>query len=236
MTWQTPCVADGDLTRLELWSRPPTADAGHPRPPFILASHRTSPTDSILCLPLVSGRQVTVDLEQPIHAEDVELFGTRSGWGWDTAQFGSDSFELYVESSKLEYDASEAIDVSATLQWVGGRARLKLGGSGQSGEATDLIGFGFEQLDGDLGMTPAWMANCASYELGLDEPVVAPYGKSGGYWADGQHDDYFEQYFADPVLRLPRGIYRVFAVTSMSIGDCAGPVVNMSASIVIRVR
>jgi hypothetical protein len=232
MTWSAPCASDVHLTRLELWHRPPEAAPFDPmrfKPRFLLIADRLDPTDSSEgCLTAISGRQVRLELEQPIDASDVELFFTHDGRGTDTAVIseGEHQFELSIEADKPEYIAGEPIEVSGAL--------LSVGDVTLSGHVGPM--FGIEQLDGDIRHYPGpFVAMCPpSVTMDGGVPRSRDVTHPQGAGPDGDSDD---EYFVDGHLRLPAGTYRIFAMSSFSIGEtCTGNQLTLEASTVIRVR
>lgn len=152
----------------------------------------------------------------------------------DTTDFpGGDNFRLIIDATQTEFAADEPIDVSATLTYL-----RPLGETiTATGSGSGLVGFGIEQLDGELHMSPAQTYDCQGYSLDSGVPLAVPFSKSGGFAADGPNADFYRQYFETPELRLPAGVWRVYARSNFIVGgDCVGERIDLTASITIRVR
>lgn len=133
-------------------------------------------------------------------------------------------FTLAITSTKLEYLADEPIHVSATLTYTGPDTSVTVG------HAQPMIGFGVERLlNGNV--RPAWYQSCGLTELRRGEPLTVPFAKMG---ATVSPDPSFNAFMADPVLRLPPGVWHVYAEAAFSEGDCK-PGRDIRAEIVITV-
>ncbi len=141
----------------------------------------------------------------------------------------SGDFTLTISSARSDYSAGEPIHVVATFAYGGATPVITVTG------ATELIGFGIEQQDGDIRNGPAWDEACRLYELSAGVPLVTEFSKSGGFSNSGPDAEFWRAYFNDPILRLPAGTWRIFAVAQFGQQGC-GSELEMSASIVIRVQ
>jgi hypothetical protein len=139
-------------------------------------------------------------------------------------------FRLVFELPKDTWRADEAIDGLATLSLVEGTG-IDLGGSGRG-----LLGFGIDEVNGSRHMGPAWTLDCHTYRLVRDNPMTSPIRKSGGFSADEPNADFYRSFFADPVVHLPPGDWKITAVASFVEGQrCTGQDHLLQASIVIHV-
>ena len=52
----------------------------------------------------------------------------------------------------------------------------------------------------------------------------------------GPNQDFWWNYYDDPQLHLPPGMYRIFAESPLHVGDCGGDRIDLTASIIVRVH
>jgi hypothetical protein len=157
----------------------------------------------------------------------------------------SGDFELTIRAAKGKYGTGEAIEIEATLAYLGqdpvvihhaqgasvpGRGNVDGPDTGGRGGP---IGFGVvEPVLGDLNLSPVWAESCERTTLNPAEEVAVPFQKNGAW--SGNHPEY-EAYLRDPILRLTAGIWHVYAVAEFSIGDCGAAQVQMRAELEITV-
>jgi hypothetical protein len=145
---------------------------------------------------------------------------------------GDFRLDLVVEQDR--YRAGQPIQANATLTYLGSAPSVTLWGSG-----TGILGIGARQLDGPIDPGGASTSDCVAYELTPDEPMRAETGKSGGFSADDPLADFYEAYFADPLLRLPAGLWEIAAGAGFTVGgdDCgAGESVSLTAPVEVTVE
>ncbi len=142
-------------------------------------------------------------------------------------------FALAMRIGSDVVDAGAPIDVAATLTWEGAEPTATIWGSGMG-----PVLFALEQLDGDLELGGMMTADCAQHEYARLAPVQIPYVKSGGISADDPNAGFYRAFFADPVLRLPAGRWRVSANVSGFLLPCEmnAPVVDIRLEAEILVR
>jgi hypothetical protein len=142
-------------------------------------------------------------------------------------------FLLVVRIGSDTVDAGAPIDIGATLTWEAPAPRTTVWGSG-SGPVT----FNIEQLDGDIALGGAMTADCAPHEFERLVPVAFPFRKSGAFSDDDPNADFYRAYFADPVLRLPAGRWRVTASAGGYLEPCEmnapGFEITLGAEILVR--
>jgi hypothetical protein len=139
-------------------------------------------------------------------------------------------FQLVFELPKDTWRADEAIDGLATLSLLEGTG-MDIGGSGGG-----LLGFGIDEVNGSRHMGPAWRLDCHTYRLIRDHPMTSPINKSGGFSADEPNANFYRAFFADPVVHLPPGDWRITAVAHFVEGTaCGGASRELRASILIHV-
>jgi hypothetical protein len=151
--------------------------------------------------------------------------------GAASANYSSNGeFRLAIHSSRPVWRTDEAIQVGAILSYRLDEATT-LRGSGSG-----LIGFSLEELTGDRRMGAAYNSDCASHLISWDDPIVAPYAKSGGFSPDDPDAAFWEAFFADPEFHLPPGQWRITAETSLDNGpDCTANPTRISTSILLTV-
>jgi hypothetical protein len=142
-------------------------------------------------------------------------------------------FALSLRIGSDAVDAGAPIDVAATLTWEGANRQAAIWGSGGG-----PVSFGIEQIDGDIRMDAVMTADCAQHEYTRGVPVAIPFRKSGGFPDDDPNADFYRVFFADPVLRLPAGRWRVRATASGYLVPCEmdAPMVTIPLEAEILVR
>ena len=142
-------------------------------------------------------------------------------------------FALTLRTGSNAVDAGAPIDVAATLTWEGAEARASIWGSGSG-----PVSFGIKQVDGDIMLDPVQTGDCAQHDYLRGVPVRAPFQKSGGFAEDDPNADFYRVYFADPVLRLPSGRWRIAATASGFLVPCEmdAPMVEIILEAEILVR
>jgi hypothetical protein len=123
-------------------------------------------------------------------------------------------YQLTVTSPRATWGTDEAIEVEATLKYLGAEQEVTLRGPGSG-----LIGFSLEELTGDRIMGAAFNADCAPHTISPSEPISTPFIKSGGYSPDEPDAAFWEAFFADPELRLPAGEWEIIAGAAFDEGD-----------------
>ena len=153
--------------------------------------------------------------------EPVVLDGRDAGFAL-TLRIGSDAV-----------DAGAPIDVAATLTWEGADPQASIWASGGG-----PVSFGIKQIDGDIVLDAVQTADCAQHDYTRGVPVPVPFRKSGGFAEDDPNADFYRVYFADPVLRLPSGRWRIAATASGFLVPCEmdAPMVEISLEAEILVR
>ena len=144
-------------------------------------------------------------------------------------------FRLSIQATKGTYDAEEPIDVVATLEYVGQDPATEVRSH------PGMPGFGVEQVDGTNRVDPAYRGSCVSYSFVRGQPVAYPFAKSGRLHDEMPDASFIAEYLnvtdgrADPVLRLPPGTWRIFAVADFAEGDCGGVMHTLEAGITVVV-
>jgi len=139
-------------------------------------------------------------------------------------------FAVRIRAEPAVYRSGQPIRITAWLTYTGPKAEEKLVGSGSG-----LVLFSWEQLDGRLRQEAVATADCVPYSIKRVEPLVVPFAKAGAYQGDDPDVGFWQQYFADPVLRLPAGRYRIQALPRLTIGECGGPEHRLDATVEITV-
>jgi hypothetical protein len=175
---------------------------------------------------------VNLSLRSPIRADAIDAFVWQEGS--DVIDLNSaGEYELGISAGSATYSTEEAIDVEATLTYTGEAA------DSPSLWGNTLVYFRVEQVDGDLQLWPVLLDSCERFEpLQQDRPMRVPFWK-GGFAVPDSDDpdaDFLSSYYAQPELRLPVGTWRITAVGSFGVGDCGTGSIDMSTSIIVRVR
>ncbi len=228
--WVIPCAADVSDTFLSFWSRQDLETGGSLRQPYVLVVERSPWKPGLGCFTALGRRVVHVEMRQPIARDDIDLTVIKEGHGGELVEFDWGYFTLGLTSDKRQYAAAEPIDIKAELLYEG--PPVELWGAGL------LSGFAIEQLDGPLAMPPGPMIQpCVSLSLPAGEPYVVPFVKHTHWSDDDPNADFYREWLADPVVRLPAGTWLVTAYSDFLVGpDCRGDPVVMEASVVITVR
>jgi hypothetical protein len=199
------------------------------RPNHVLQIDRsTTTTVCVDALTDTSSETLTLTLNTAVDASNVNAFVTTGPIASSSVETHGHGFALSLSASHDTYVAESPIDVSATTQYVGPDAITV---------STYGVVFGFEQLDGTLEMYPASGLMCGSLRtLEPGDQDGWAYNKSGSWDNGDPNAEFYRQYIADPLLRLPAGEYRVFAYLSFMNEHCPGESVSVTSSIVIHVR
>jgi hypothetical protein len=144
-----------------------------------------------------------------------------------------DGFALSMRVGSNAVDAGGPIHVAAQLVWEGAEPGASIWGSG-SGPVTFLL----EQLDGDIALGGVMTADCGKHDFVRNVPLQVPYRKSGGFSAEDPNADFYRAFFADPVLRLPAGTWRITATAGGYLAPCDmnAPTLDLSVATDILVR
>jgi hypothetical protein len=141
-------------------------------------------------------------------------------------------YQLTISAPKATWGTDEAIEVEATLKYLGADESVELWGSGGG-----LIGFGLDEVAGNYDMSPAFNADCAMHTISASEPITSPFVKSGGYSPDDPGAAYWEAFFADPELHLSQGEWVVSASASFDAGEtCTANPTYMAVEINLTVE
>ena len=149
--------------------------------------------------------------------------GGHSGGGEAVGSMTDGAFTLTIRSPRDHYRPGEAIDVTATLEYV-------RDGSIVVSSTPDVVAFGVEQIGGPHRVDPVIRQSCGQFSFERGQPEPYPFGKSGGFYLEMPDADFIRAYLniagnvPDPVLRLPAGTWSIFAVTDLAEGDCGGTV------------
>jgi hypothetical protein len=139
-------------------------------------------------------------------------------------------FVLAFDLPKDTYSTDEPIEGVATLS-VDAGAAVPYGASGLG-----AIGFGFAEVNGPRAMGAAFTADCRPGMLIPGTPVTSPITKSGGYTEDDPLAPFYRSFFADKVVHLPPGDWKIIAFASfVEQRDCGGDAHDMTATVNVHV-
>jgi hypothetical protein len=150
-----------------------------------------------------------------------------------TAIAAGQGFALAMGVPADHFAVGQAIDVLTTLTWTGPAPKATIWGSG-SGPVIFL----FEDLTGRHRMPGGAMtADCAKHPFAQGVATSIPFHKSGGWIADDPDAAFFREFFADPLLRLPAGNWRITADVEGMLAECAAnaPTISLRAALEIGV-
>ena len=139
-------------------------------------------------------------------------------------------FRLILQSSDDHYAAGAPIDLATEVSYLGPQPKLILGGSGGGLVVVSLL-----QLDGPLRMEGGSDDMCSGYTIAPGAPLTQRYVKSGGWSEEDPNKAFYTAFFADPVLRLPSGKWRVVANAWFTVGDCSMVSHQLKATFDLRV-
>lgn len=143
------------------------------------------------------------------------------------------SFALSMRVGSDLIDAGAPIDVSAILTWEGADPKVTIWGSGSG-----PVWFTLQQIGGAINLGGAITADCGPHEFARLVPVPIPFRKSGGWSADDPNAGFYKAFFADPVLRLPAGQWKVTAIANGYLRPCEMDApqvdINLGAEILVR--
>jgi len=128
-----------------------------------------------------------------------------------------DGFVLETSIPKGVWSPGEVIPVATTFTWTGADQKKTVWTFG-SGPVT----FDLKQLDGRrFSMGSAHTADCAPKTFTRGIPTPIPFQKSGAW--DGSDPDapFYQQFFTDPLLRLPAGRYELRVGVVGQLAECS---------------
>jgi hypothetical protein len=124
-------------------------------------------------------------------------------------------FRLTARADQANYHTHDAIGMVALVTFLGPAPNFPATGSGSG-----LVTFDVQQVDGPLvihGVTPL---DCIPQPLLVaNEPQAIPFAKSGGYDPSAS-PDFWNAYFADPLLHLPAGHWSLVARADITGVEC----------------
>lgn len=127
----------------------------------------------------------------------------------DVAQ--DDAFRLELTTRRRTYNPTDAIEPVAIVTYLGPAAETTIHGG-------SVVPFEIEEVGGPRTFYPALPAGCGTSTMMRDTPLTFPFAKYG--LVDGP---FGRAWYADPVLRLPVGTWRIRAYTTISTDDGAAP-------------
>lgn len=128
-----------------------------------------------------------------------------------------DAFRLELVATSSRYASGQPVGVTARLTYIGPEAKVFAWGSGSG-----PVLFALNQVDGPFDPGGGGDDMCARYEFLRGAPQEIEYRKSGGWDGGDPMADAYTAFFADPLVRLPDGVFEFNAAIELSVGDC-GP-------------
>jgi hypothetical protein len=184
-------------------------------------SRRSSPSR----VAALAGIVGTIGLVAVIAAVVVSrLPGSWPGGPYGEARHGD--FVLTISAAKPDYVAGEPIDVEASFGYDGPEDSVELSTS------HPITSFSVREVDGALKMVGDIPGACMLFELDRHQPLRRPFTKMGGWSRDDPNADFYDQWWRDPVFRVPAGVWEIVVHSEFHLGPgCAGERVTMEASI-----
>lgn len=151
-----------------------------------------------------------------------------------TGRATSDLFTLRIATDREQVVEGEPITIDTKLRYIGTAKNKRASVTGPSGS---LVEFRIKQIGGPVDTGPGWGAQCSIHRFAPGEVVDIPFEKSGGYDADGPMAEFWQTWFEDPELRLPRGRYEITAYLHHGPrgSRCSGASDTRTASVAIEV-
>lgn len=102
--------------------------------------------------------------------------------------------------------------------------------------SSNLAIFEFTEVGGSgRHVVPIRPSDCAPQQVASREPLVTPIAKSGSVPA-GPDADWYTQFFADPVVHLPKGDWDITAIADFFDGQgCSGAHYDLQATVRVHV-
>jgi hypothetical protein len=151
-----------------------------------------------------------------------------------SAEATEGDFRLELDVQQERYRAGQPVIADITLSYLGDETSVDLWGSGLG-----VVGSRLRQLDGSIEHGWATTTDCRPHPITPGEPLHKPFAKSGSFSPDEPLAEFYEAYFADPLLRLPPGRWELTAVTGFTVGggDCGeGPSIDLEVSVEVVVE
>jgi hypothetical protein len=145
----------------------------------------------------------------------------------------NDSFALEIRTPRDRYASAEAIAIDTTIAYLGPRDRIVA-----SSEYSTLVTFGLEQIDGPLDMLDGGSdLMCRTLALTARQPLAVGFAKSGAYSQNDPTAAFWDAYFADRLLHLPAGTWRVTAsLRAWTTPDCSGRLESLDTGVTFVVE
>jgi hypothetical protein len=142
-------------------------------------------------------------------------------------------FMLTISSPHSTWSTEDAIEVSARLDYLGGRAETSIG------QGIPPILFGLREAGTEAPtLVGIQQQPCVQYVLRSDDPLVEQFAKGVPMDADGHPDDnvapFDASFLADPQLHLPPGRWEFTAHTAFDENNC-GDGIQLTVSVTITV-
>ena len=123
-----------------------------------------------------------------------------------------DNFLVQTYINKLEFSENEEIKIYSTLEYLGDNDYISI----WSGEPYFLytVHNGEEYFNEGI-----ILSILKKTDLKKGEIYTIPFFKSGGFSADDPKAEFWQQYYSEKELRLPKGEYTIVAYTGFSLDE-----------------
>jgi hypothetical protein len=137
---------------------------------------------------------------------------TQAGRSTQTTSDGT--FSVTISVPATAHHASDALDVLATLTYLGPQPSI-----GVDGDSVGLVFFTFKQLDGTRSMAPVSIEICAAPAT-LQRQVPATFRPTKFMGWDGEDPNaaFYHQWVSDPEVHLPTGRWQIVATAQIWLG------------------
>lgn len=142
-----------------------------------------------------------------------------SGAGANTAKSIAGPFSLELRADRHTYHEDEPISITATFRYAHDVPPTTL-----LSRSSELIGFGIEEPVHGMAVATRHVSllSCSlpiARSLQPGEAMATPFEKGGEPAVDGPASALQRAFLADPVLRLPAGVWHIYASASLSEVD-----------------
>ncbi len=154
--------------------------------------------------------------------------GTAQSAATGRAVDSTGQYQLVFEMPRTDWHAGDSITGTATLSFTGsGGTDIATSGSGP-------IAFDFDQVGGTHHVVGLGTPDCRIGRLNAGQSISSPLGKSGVDY-DRTDADFSRSFFADPLVHLPAGDWKITAVASLMQQSCGPPSDVLRASLLVHV-
>ncbi|MDQ0878892.1 hypothetical protein QFZ77_007551 [Paenibacillus sp. V4I3] len=149
--------------------------------------------------------------KQPSQTNAVQ--GSSTATNQEIANDVKNDFDLKLYSNKETYKSNEPIKLWANFRYNGNQEDVMIIHGG------DYITFSIKQLDGWFESFGAVTQDIHTSQIKRDIVYRKEYVKSGGYSTDDPNRAFYEKFYKEKDLLLPKGTYKITANVNFNLGD-----------------